>query len=114
MPVYGDNIMMAGMDPGDWDWGADHNWDENDQAAINNQAKLIINTRQQATNNGRLFGFHDSSEYNLPGNKQYDNWMNRALPTLEALPTIIDNIQQKGFRICKLSEMELVREPFTR
>jgi peptidoglycan/xylan/chitin deacetylase (PgdA/CDA1 family) len=111
-PLYGDNIISSGLAIGDYDWGTDHDWDENDKVAITNQAKLIVDTWNEAINNGTLLGFHDSSEHNLPGNKQFDKWINRALPTLEALPSIIDSIRHKGYKISKLSEMELVREPF--
>jgi peptidoglycan/xylan/chitin deacetylase (PgdA/CDA1 family) len=111
-PLYRDNIITSGLAVGDYDWGIDHNWDENDKAAISDQANLITNEWQKTTTNGTLLGFHDSSEHNLPGNKQFATWTNRALPTLEALPTIIDNIQQKGHKIYRLSEMELEREPF--
>jgi len=111
-PIYGDNIITSGLAIGDYDWGVDHNWDENDTAAITNQAKLIINTWVQVTDNGTLLGFHDSSEHNLPGNKQYDSWMNRAYPTLEALPTIIDNLRENGFKFYRLSDMELTKEPW--
>ena len=109
-PLYGDNIVSSGLAIGDYDWGADHKWDEQDTQAISTHAKRIVNAWMKMIENGTLLGFHDSSEHNLPGNKQYDNWMNRALPTLESLPTIIDNILQKGFIIRRLSEMELVRE----
>jgi peptidoglycan/xylan/chitin deacetylase (PgdA/CDA1 family) len=111
-PIYDDNIITSDLAIGDYDWGVNHNWDENDRAAIANRAKLIINAWQRTTSNGTLLGFHDSSEHNLPGNKQYNTWMNRALPTLEALPAIIDNIQRAGYKLCRLSEMDLVRESF--
>ncbi len=113
-PLYGNNVVMSGLAIGDYDWDADHKWDEQDTQAISAYAKRIVDAWMKIIENGTLVGFHDSSEHNLPGNKHYDNWMNRALPTLEALPIIIDNILQKGFRICKLSEMELVREESAR
>ncbi len=97
-PIYGDNVIASGLVIGDYDWG-DHDWSEDDRVSIVNQSKLIVDAWQQATSNGTLLGFHDSSEHNLPGNKQYDMWMNRALPTLEALPMVIDNLLQKGFKI---------------
>jgi peptidoglycan/xylan/chitin deacetylase (PgdA/CDA1 family) len=109
-PLYGENIVSSGLAIGDYDWGIDHNWDENNTAAISTHAKQIVDAWTEATENGTLLGFHDSSEHNLPGNKQYTKWMNRALPTLEALPTIIDNLHAKGFKICKLSDMELIKE----
>jgi peptidoglycan/xylan/chitin deacetylase (PgdA/CDA1 family) len=110
-PIYGSNVVASGLAVGDWDWGRDHIWQESDKVAIVNQAKRITDTWLRVTENGTLLGFHDSSEHNLPGNKQYDLWMNRALPTLEALPTLIDSLFRKGFKFYRLSEMELVKEP---
>ncbi len=109
-PLYGENIVSSGLAVGDYDWGVDHDWREDNTAEISAHAKQIVDAWANAAENGTLLGFHDSSEHNLPGNKSYDLWMNRALPTLEALPAIIDNLQQKGFKICKLSDMDLVKE----
>lgn len=111
-PFYGDNIMMSGLAVGDWDWGFNHTWNEDDTSAINAQATRITDTWKQATKSGTLLGFHDSSEHTLPGNKQYDTWMNRALPTLEAIPHIIDFLNNSGYVIKKLSDMNLIREDF--
>lgn len=106
-PIYGQRIMMSGLAIGDYDWGIDHFWDENDGEAISTQAARIIEAWRDAAP-GTLLSFHDSSEHKLPGNKDYETWMNRALPTLEAIPHIIDDLQSKGFNIRKLSEMRLV------
>lgn len=109
-PIYGDNIILSGLVIGDYDWGIDHKWDEHDKSAISVHAKRITAAWTSVVENGTLLGFHDSAEYNLPGNKQYDNWMMRALPTLEAIPAIIDYLQDKGFKMARLSEMELVTQ----
>lgn len=111
-PLYGDNIIMSGLAVGDWDWGVNHVWDSSDTSAIQKQAQRITREWKQRTINGTLLGFHDSSEHNLPGNKQFDTWMNRALPTLEALPQIIDNILSEGYKIKRLSDMQLIKQPY--
>jgi peptidoglycan/xylan/chitin deacetylase (PgdA/CDA1 family) len=112
-PIYGDNIIMSDLAVGDWDWGNDHNWNKSDTVAISRQADRIVREWQQKSTHGTLLGFHDSSEHNLPGNKQYDTWVNRALPTLEAIPQIIDFLLAEGFEIKRLSEMKLVKEIYT-
>lgn len=109
-PIYGDNIIMSSLAVADWDWGTDYTWDETDTAAIHNQAIRIEEGWKNAANNGTLLGFHDSSQHNLPGNEQYDTWMKRALPTLEAIPQIIDFLLSRDFKIKRLGEMELVKE----
>jgi peptidoglycan/xylan/chitin deacetylase (PgdA/CDA1 family) len=111
-PIYGDDIIMSGLTVGDWDWGVNHVWDKSDSTAINHQARRIIEIWKRTIDNGTLLGFHDSSEHNLPGNKQYDTWTNRALPTLEALPYIIDFLLNKGFEIKRLSDMKLIKEEY--
>ncbi len=109
-PLYGDRIIMAGTKSGDYSWGIDHIWDESDMESIKAQASRIIADWVNASP-GTIIGLHDSAEYNLPGNAFYENWMNRALPTLEALPTVIDNFHQNGFAFKKLSEMDLMPIP---
>lgn len=108
-PVYGQRIMMSGLAIGDYDWGIDHFWDENDGEAVSAQAARIIEAWRGAAP-GTLLSFHDSSEHKLPGNKDYETWMNRALPTLEAIPSIIDNLISSGLVIKKLSDMKLIIE----
>lgn len=107
--LYGDNIVMAGLAVADWDWGVDYHWDATDKKAIDSQAQRIIDGWKQATTNGTLLGFHDSSQHNLPGNSHSRTWMNRALPTLEAMPDIIDNLRSAGYSIKRLSDMSLVK-----
>jgi len=109
-PIYGDNIMMSGLVIQDWNWGVNNVWDKDDISAIEDHAKHIAETWHQVLGNGTLLGFHDSSEHNLPGNKQYNTWVNRALPTLKAIPYIIDYLTDQGFKIKRLSDMDLVRE----
>lgn len=112
-PLYGDNIMLSDLPVSDWDWGINHLWDEADTIAIHDQATRITQGWKRIAANGTLLGFHDSSEHNLPGNKQYDTWRNRALPTLEAIPRIIDFLLAEGFNIKRLSDMHLVKEEYT-
>ncbi|HVC36563.1 MAG TPA: polysaccharide deacetylase family protein [Candidatus Dormibacteraeota bacterium] len=109
-PIYGDNIVSSGLAIGDYDWDSDHIWNQQDAVTINTQAKSIADAWIKVIENGTLLGFHDSSEHNLPGNKQYDNWMNRALPTLAATPQIIDYLLENSYKITRLSDMELVKE----
>jgi peptidoglycan/xylan/chitin deacetylase (PgdA/CDA1 family) len=111
-PIYGDNVMMSDLAVGDWDWGKNHVWDENDKESIETQANRITTSWKQILSNGTLLGFHDSSEHNLPGNKQFDTWMNRALPTLAAIPHIIDYLHEQGYEIKRLSDMNLVKEQY--
>jgi peptidoglycan/xylan/chitin deacetylase (PgdA/CDA1 family) len=108
--LYGQRIVMSGLAVGDYDWGIDHDWDDKDTDAITAQAERIIKAWQDKATKGTLLGFHDSSQYNLPGNKYYETWMNRALPTLEAIPRIIDDLRSRGLVIKKLSEMKLLPE----
>ena len=108
-PIYGQRIMMSDLAIGDYDWGTDHFWDENDGEAISAQAARVIEAWRGAAP-GTLLSFHDSSEHKLPGNKDYETWMNRALPTLEAIPSIIDNLISSGLAIKKLSDMKLIIE----
>jgi len=108
---YGQKIIMSGLAVGDYDWGVNYHWDDEDTPAIAAQSNRIIKTWSNVAGNGTLLGFHDSSEYNLPGNKRYETWMNRALPTLQAISHIIDDLRSKGLVIKKLSEMQLVTEP---
>jgi peptidoglycan/xylan/chitin deacetylase (PgdA/CDA1 family) len=109
-PLYGNQIIMASTKSGDYGWGKDHNWDETDAEAIRLQASRIINDWADAPA-GTILCLHDSAEYNLPGNSYYDDWMNRALPTLEALPAVIDHFHAKGFKFKKLSDMDLIPVP---
>lgn len=109
-PSYQDRIIMAGLAAADYDWGVDHYWDANDTAAITAQSQQIVHAWQAELSNGKILAFHDSSEHNLPGNAHYDTWQNRALPTLRAIPQLIDLLQAKGFVIKKLSDMKLVSE----
>jgi peptidoglycan/xylan/chitin deacetylase (PgdA/CDA1 family) len=111
-PIYSNNVMMSSLAVSDWDWGVDHKWNKDDVAAIRNQSNRIIKSWKQIVRNGTLLGFHDSSEHNLPGNKQYNTWMNRSLPTLEAMPHIIDFLISEGFAIKKLSDMYLLNEDY--
>jgi peptidoglycan/xylan/chitin deacetylase (PgdA/CDA1 family) len=108
--LYGERIVMSGLAIGDYDWGIDQNWDDNDKTAITAQSERILQAWREQAGNGTLLGFHDSSEHNLPGNKYHETWMNRALPTLEAIPQIIDNLRNKGLVIKKLSDMKLLHE----
>jgi peptidoglycan/xylan/chitin deacetylase (PgdA/CDA1 family) len=108
--LYGDRIVLAHSDIGDYDWGDDHSWNENDLEAINTKSKEIIDYWNNHLNNGSIATFHDSAEYNLPGNKDLEGWENRALPTLKAIPTIIDNIRKKDLEIKKLRELDLKTE----
>lgn len=108
--LYDDRIIMSGLTIGDYDWGINHYWDDSDKAAITAKSGQIVKAWQDKLGNGTLLGFHDSAEYGLEGNTNYETWMSRALPTLEAIPQIIDYIQDKGFIIKKLSEMQLVFE----
>jgi peptidoglycan/xylan/chitin deacetylase (PgdA/CDA1 family) len=111
-PIYGDNIIMSGLSIGDWNWGRHDSWDRNDASAIHDQAKRITETWKQTLNSGTLLGFHDGSEHNLPGNKQYDTWIYRALPTLEAITYIIDFLRAQGYKIKRLSDMSLIKEEY--
>jgi peptidoglycan/xylan/chitin deacetylase (PgdA/CDA1 family) len=111
-PYYGDNILMSSLTVSDWDWGVDQDWNKEDKEAISQQAERIASEWKQITENGTLLGFHDSSEHNLPGNKHFDMWQNRALPTLEAIPHIIDFLIVEGFSINRLSDMELDKENY--
>ncbi|HVX47909.1 MAG TPA: polysaccharide deacetylase family protein [Candidatus Saccharimonadales bacterium] len=108
-PMYGHRIMMSHLAVGDYDWGDNHYWDDNDKKAIDAQAARIVQAWRGAPA-GTLLSFHDSSEHKLPGNKDYETWMNRALPTLEAIPRIIDDLISRGFAIKRLSEMKLLVE----
>jgi peptidoglycan/xylan/chitin deacetylase (PgdA/CDA1 family) len=108
--LYGDRVILAHNKVGDYDWGHDHVWDEADNEAISAQANRIRTYAQEVSNEGMIFGFHDSAEYNLPGNKSFPNWENRALPTLEALPAMIDDLRRKNIEIKPLSGMELITE----
>jgi peptidoglycan/xylan/chitin deacetylase (PgdA/CDA1 family) len=38
--------------------------------------------------------------------------MNRALPTLAAIPHIIDYLHEQGYEIKRLSDMNLVKEQY--
>ena len=93
--------------------GHDRIYDETDLSAVKAQANRIRAFAQKHAKEGVIFGFHDSAEYNLPGNKSSDTWQNRALPTLEALPAIIDNLRQRNIEIKTLDEMELITEATT-
>jgi peptidoglycan/xylan/chitin deacetylase (PgdA/CDA1 family) len=108
--LYGQKIVMSGLAIGDYDWDDNHDWDDKDKAAITTQSERIIKAWQDKADKGTLLGFHDSSEHNLPGNKYYETWMNRAFPTLEAIPQIIDDLRDRGLIIKKLSEMRLLPE----
>jgi peptidoglycan/xylan/chitin deacetylase (PgdA/CDA1 family) len=108
--LYEDRIVMSGLAVGDYDWGISHYWDDTGRAAITTQSKRIIKAWHDEMKKGTLLGFHDGSEHNLEGNAYYETWVNRALPTLEAIPQIIDYIKSKGFTIKRLSEMKLVFE----
>ncbi len=107
--LYGDNIVMSGLAVSDWEWGEDSNWDADDKKAIRDHAQHIIEGWKQVTSNGTLLGFHDSSQHNLPGNSRSETWTNRALPTLAAIPDIIDQLLTSGYTIKRLSDMELVK-----
>lgn len=113
-PLYGDNIVMSGLAIADWNWGQDATWDSDDSDAIKDQARQIVKTWRQVVTNGTLLGFHDSSQHNLTGNSESKTWMNRALPTLEAMPAIIDHLLETGYQIKRLSEMKLVTEALTK
>ena len=102
---YGDNIMMYSLAVSDWE--EDHNWNEEYKEALTQQAERIASEWRQITENGTLLGFHDSSKHNLPGNKLFAMWQNRALPTLEAVTQIVDFLIAEGFSIKRLSDMEL-------
>lgn len=108
--LYGQRIVMSGLAIGDYDWGVNHDWSDKDKVAITAQSERIIKAWQDKVGKGTLLGFHDSSEHNLPGNQYYETWMNRALPTLAAIPQIIDDIRNSGLAIKKLSEMRLLAE----
>lgn len=108
---YEDNIILSSLAISDWDWGVDSYWDANNKKAINSQASRIVDGWEHATPNGTLLGFHDSSQHNLPGNSRSETWMNRALPTLQAIPDIIDNLLSEGYAIKRLSDMTLIKEP---
>jgi peptidoglycan/xylan/chitin deacetylase (PgdA/CDA1 family) len=110
-PYYSDKIIMAKMEGGDYNWGSNHTWDENDVKGISKQARLIVADWESNDDAAPIIALHDSAEFDLPGNPSYPDWMNRALPTLQALPTIIDNVHRKGAVIKKLSEMGLKTEP---
>ena len=108
--LYGEKIIMSGTASGDYGWGVNHTWSEDDVSAIQEKAQIIFEDWATAPT-GTIIGLHDSSEHNLPGNASYDTWMNRALPTLEALPHIIDALRQRGLKFYRLRDMELVKEP---
>jgi peptidoglycan/xylan/chitin deacetylase (PgdA/CDA1 family) len=109
-PIYGDRIIVSSTAHGDYAWGSNHTWDDSDLEGITNQAQIIVTDWEQSKP-GTVVALHDGAEYDLPGNPTHPTWMNRALPTLQALPTIIDNIQNKNLAIRKLSEMDLKTEP---
>lgn len=108
--LYGDRVVMAHSDIGDYDWDNEHVWNENDYEAINNQSQKIIKNWQQHLSTGSILTFHDSAEYGLPGNTYIDGWENRALPTLNAISSIIENIHSQNLTIKKLSELDLKHE----
>lgn len=110
-PFYGDRVIMSGVCSGDWDWDQSYTWDQNDTAAIDSQARRIVDDWKTNTKAGSVIALHDSAEYGLPGHPQHPDWMNRALPTLQALPLIIDDLVAQGFVVKKLSEMDLKVEP---
>jgi peptidoglycan/xylan/chitin deacetylase (PgdA/CDA1 family) len=110
-PFYGNRVIMSGVCSGDWNWDQTYTWDQNDTAAIDDQARKIVDDWITNTKAGSVIALHDSAEYGLPGNPPHPNWMNRALPTLQALPLIIDDLVDEGFVIKKLSEMDLTVEP---
>jgi len=111
-PFYRDRIVMSWLGSNDFSWGdGNHYWDENDIAGINYKAEEIIYDVGSNTVPGSIITLHDSAEYGIAGNIYYPTWMNRAIPTLRALPMIIDNLHKKNLKIKKLSEMSLRREP---
>lgn len=111
-PFFEDNIIMSNVGSSDYNWNHDtHEWDENDLYSINKKSKEIIEDVESRVVSGSIITLHDSAEYCLPGNDNHTTWMNRALPTLKALPVIIDNLDRKGLVIKKLSEMDLKKEP---
>lgn len=106
-PFFGDNIIMSNVGSNDFNWNdKTHIWDENDLSGIRLQAQKIIADVSSNAEPGSIISLHDSGEYCLEGNCTYLSWMNRALPTLEALPTIIDNLRKKGLTIIRLGEMK--------
>ncbi|CAN5627340.1 hypothetical protein BH23PAT1_BH23PAT1_1790 [soil metagenome] len=107
--LYGDRIIMTPLAVSDWDWGSD-DWDRGQTDAIRQKADEIVKVWEKETKPGAIYAFHDSSHYNLPGNKTKDNWPHRAWPTLESIPKIIEFLETKGLKIKKLSEMTLVSE----
>ena len=109
-PLYESRVIMASLAAEDYQWGGDHQWNEHAHAAIAAQAAHITAAWQKDTRPGTLLAFHDGAEYNLPGNKTYASWMNRALPTLAAIPAIIDFLHSQGYAIKTLSTMHLTQE----
>ncbi len=107
--LYRSRIILSRLAIEDYDWGVKCRWERDDTAGITEQSERIVNAWNNA-NNGTLLCFHDSSQHNLPGQESCEMWMYRALPTLEAIPQIIDDLIRRDLFIKTLSEMTLLPE----
>ncbi len=100
-PFYGHRVVMSTVGSSDWDWdNNNHQW--NDVDDINSQTKKILESVRKKIKPGSIIALHDSAHYGI----KYSNWAKRAVPTLKALPTIIDDIKMRGYKVVKLSQME--------
>jgi peptidoglycan-N-acetylglucosamine deacetylase len=109
-PYYADRIIMTVVASEDWSWDDSKSWEESNLSQINGKTQEIVNWVENMTGNGSIIALHDGAEYGLPGHNSYANWMNRGIPTLQALPKIIDNLHAKGLAFKRLSDMELIEE----
>jgi len=109
-PIYGDRIFKTGLCGSDYNWNDNNgNWPENDPN-IAVKAQLIIDDVKAVAEPRSVLvvALHDSSEYGVPGQKkQFTNWTDRAYPTLQALPGIIDYLREQDWTITTLDKLDL-------
>lgn len=111
-PIYGERIFNSGVISGDWNWDENGDWEEEYREKIAQKANAILDDVKRNVKPNTVISLHDSAEYCLPEHNKPETpmksikWMNRAYPTLKALPAIIDYLQGEGMTIVKLSELD--------
>jgi peptidoglycan/xylan/chitin deacetylase (PgdA/CDA1 family) len=108
-PIYNERIFTTGKCGSDFKWnGNNGNWSERDIVSINIKADEILRDVRQQDPHNLVIALHDSSEHGIRGPwKRFDTWMDRALPTLKALPSIIDYLKTSEVELVTLDSMDL-------
>ncbi len=104
--ALGLRTVVWNLECGDWYWPWETQY--KNQFVIWRRARQIYTALSQKATPGSIIDLHDGTE-------QFDvkNSEKRAIPTYRALPRLLKTLQlKKGLHPVRLSEMELIEEPF--